>query len=80
MVVTNEITLRDFEPWAGAVSRYETLTASQLDQLTFILEDLYPDGCTETQINDVLWFEEEWIAECLGFHSWEELEEANEDE
>lgn len=80
MQVTKEITLRDFEPWSGAVSRYETLTPSQLDQLTFILEDLYPDGCTEVQINDILWFEEEWIAECLGFDSWEELEEANADE
>ena len=80
MIVTNEITLKDFEPWAGAVSRYETLTEKQLDQLTFILEDLYPDGCTKTQINDILWFEEDWIAECLGFSDWEELEEANADE
>jgi hypothetical protein len=30
------------------------------------MEDLYPDGLSETQLNDILWFEEDWIFEMLG--------------
>ena len=29
---------------------------------------------TETQLNDILWFETDWIAEMLGFTDWECLE------
>lgn len=78
MIVTREIDLTDFEPWSGAKSRYETLTYEQLKQLTFVFEELYPEGCSDTTINDILWFEEDWIAECLGFRDWEALEEHNE--
>ena len=31
-----------------------------------MIEELYPDGLTDTQLNDILWFEEEWIYETLG--------------
>ena len=78
MKIIHEIdSLTDFEPWSGAVSTYETLTREQLKELDTILEDCYPDGITDTGINDLLWFETNWIAECLGFSDWDELEKAN---
>ena len=80
MVVTEETTMADFEPWSGAASTYETLTTSQLDQLTFMFEELYPEGCSDTTINDILWFERDTIAQWLGFCDWEELEEENANE
>lgn len=70
-----ETSLRDFEFWSGAKSRAEHLTPAQLDQLEWCLEELYPDGLSKTQVNDIMWFEEDFVAECLGFSSWEELEE-----
>lgn len=35
--------------------------------------DLYPDGTDETTINDIFWFEEDWIASILGYDNWEDL-------
>ena len=69
--------LLDFEPWSYAVSRYETLTHKQLEQLDAELEQLYPDGMTDTQVNDILWHDSDWVAELLGFRNWEHLERAN---
>ena len=66
MKVYSEINLRDFEFWSGAKSNAETLTSEQLDIVESILEDAYPDGISETQINDFFWFEFDTIREWLG--------------
>ena len=80
MKITEEISLRDFEGWSGAVDTLSTLTDDQKDDLEAILEDLYPDGMTETSLNDLLWFEDDTIAEWLGFDDWEDLERENSEE
>ncbi len=69
--------LTDFEPWGGAVKTYKTLTHEQLQQLCCKLNDCYPNGITDTAINDILWVGEDWIAECLGYKEWNELKKAN---
>lgn len=69
--------LLDFEPWSYAVSRYETLTRWQLEQLDAELEMLYPEGMTDTEVNDILWHDSDWVAELLGFRNWEHLERTN---
>ena len=66
MKVYSEINLRDFEFWSGAKSNAETLTSEQLDIVESILEDAYPDGISETKINDFFWFEFDTIREWLG--------------
>ena len=66
MKVYSEINLRDFEFWSGAKLNAETLTSEQLDIVESILEDAYPDGISETQINDFFWFEFDTIREWLG--------------
>ena len=78
MKIIHEIdSLLDFEPWSGAVSTYETLTREQLQQLDSELEELYPEGMTDTQVNDILWFDDNWVAELLGFRNWEHLKRTN---
>ncbi len=79
MELKHDVALRDFEFWSGAVSRANQLTLEQLDQIEFELEELYPDGMTDTQVNDLFWFEEDFIAQCLGYEDWEALE-ADEEE
>ena len=61
-----EMNLRDFEFWSGAKSNAETLTDEQLDMVESILEDAFPDGMDETQINDIFWFDFDTIREWLG--------------
>ena len=83
MKYTVDETLREFTFWSGAKETVKHLTDEQLDQMETILEDCYPDGITDTQINDIFWFETDWIAEQLGFRSWEHLtgkEEPEEEE
>ena len=81
MKIIHEIdSLTDFEPWSYAVSIYEALTYAQLLQLDSELEQLYPDGMTDTQVNDMLWHDSDWVAELLGFRNWEHLERSNEGE
>lgn len=74
MKVYSEINLRDFEFWSGAKLNAETLTSEQLDIVESILEDAYPDGISETQINDFFWFDFDTIREWLGIKDEEEEE------
>ena len=79
-IISTIDSITEFEPWSYAVSRYETLTNAQLEQLDRELEQLYPEGMTDTQLNDIFWHEPDWIAELLGFRNWEHLERTNEGE
>lgn len=59
--------LDKFIPWSGAVSTWKRIEEeNKIDQLDSILEDLYPDGMTETELNDLLWFDEDSVYEWLG--------------
>lgn len=80
MKVYTETSLRNFEFWAGAKDRVKYLTSGDLDHIEAILEDIYPEGVDETTINDIFWFEEDTIAEWLGYNDFEELIENREEE
>lgn len=83
MKIYEEKSLRNFEFWSGAKDTAKYLTEEELDTIENILEDMYPDGMEDTQINDIFWFEDDWIAEMLGYESFEKLmrrEDEDEDE
>ena len=67
MKITSEMSLKNFKAWRGAQDTLNKLIElDRCEDLEFILDDLYPDGLTDTQLNDILWFEDEWIYETLG--------------
>lgn len=66
MKIYSEKSLKDFEFWSGAKDRAEHLTDSEFDTIESQLEELYPDGMSETEINDMFWFDFETIAEMIG--------------
>lgn len=69
----------NYEPWGGAVSRYEEIyNAGKLYELESLLEDAYPEGMSETDLNDFIWFEEDTWRDWLDME--EEEEEGDEDE
>ena len=73
MKITREISLDRFQPWSGAVETLDRVREEgKIDQLESTLEELYPDGMTETELNDLLWFEEETIFEWCGISAEEE--------
>ena len=73
MKITNDICLRNFDFWSGAKDTAEQLTDEDFNTLEALLEDAYPDGIDATHLNDIFWFEDDWIAEMLGYDNWEDL-------
>ena len=73
MKIYTEQSLRNFEFWSGAKDTVKYLTLEELDTIEEILEDSFPDGIGETELNDILWFEDDMIAEWLGYNDFEEI-------
>ena len=64
--INEDQTLQDFNAWSGAISTKETILENDKEQeFENLIDELYPEGLTETQLNDILWFESDWIFECL---------------
>ena len=73
MTITTEKSLRNFEFWGGALATVKYLTDEELDTIEGILEELNPDGLSDTEINDTFWFGDDEIAYWLGYDSFEEI-------
>ena len=73
MKIYYEQSLRDFDFWGGAKDRVKYLSDEQLDTIENTLEELYPEGMSETEINDLFWFEEDTIAEWLGYENFDKI-------
>jgi hypothetical protein len=76
MKVYQEIGIRDFEAWSGAIATKDLIIENNKeDEFDALIEELYPDGIDETQLNDILWFDDEWVLECLGIGEEDEEED-----
>ena len=76
MTVTYELDLDRFEAWSGAVETLERIRdEGKTGELESMLEELYPDGMSETDLNDLLWFDSDTVYEWLGMKTDEELEQ-----
>ena len=74
MTITYDLDLNSFNVWSGAVDTLDRIyREGKCEELENILEDLYPDGMTETQLNDLLWFDSEQVYEWLGIRSEEQI-------
>jgi len=78
MIFYKEESLTSFEFWSGAKDTVKYLTHDELDTIESILEDNETE-MSETNINDFFWFEEDTIAEWLGYENFEELTKREED-
>ena len=75
MTITYELDLNRFEAWSGAKETLERIQCEgKCGLLEQILDDIYPDGMTETELNDLLWFESETVYEWLGIRSEGQIE------
>lgn len=75
-----EESLANFEFWSGAKDRAELLTYSELKELDSFVEEIFEgreEPPTETEINDLFWFDFDIICEHLGMTE-EELDKRNE--
>ena len=62
-------TLKDYEPWSGARPWYDIIVEQgKLDALDAFLEEQYPDGIEDGELNDLIWFSPEFIFEGIGIN------------
>lgn len=81
MKITSETNLSGFQAWSGAVDTQNRIIECDKEaEFEQLIEELYPEGIDETKLNDILWFEEEWIYESLGITEEDELEDELEEE
>ena len=66
MRVICDMSLTSFEFWGGGKLNADMLRYDELEQLEYILEDIYSDGINDTMINDIMWFDFGVVCEWLG--------------
>lgn len=79
--ITNILKVDNFEElkqfcWSGATQTLEAIEEKGLeneflDLLNSILEE-NENGLEETQLNDFIWFDTDYIEECLNVKLWDE--------
>ena len=76
MLIIEERTLSGFKAWSGAVETQERIIEAGLEEeFERLIDECYPEGITSTQLNDILWFDSEWVYESLGMTEEDEEEE-----
>jgi hypothetical protein len=81
MKVFSELTLEEFEAWSGAVETKEKILKNEKgDEFDSLIEAEYPEGISETQLNDILWFEDDWLYEMLEINPNEDEEDEEDEE
>jgi hypothetical protein len=73
MKLYKEESISNFGFWIGAKVTAKYLTEDELNTIEKILEEQYPDGMSETELNDFFWFEDDLIAEWLGYEDFEAI-------
>lgn len=74
--------ISDFEAWSGGNdTKNRLIELDAIDTLDSCLDDIFPNGCDETELNDFLWFDTDTIAELIGHCNadlWEDGEDGEE--
>lgn len=67
MKLVKTFKFEEFEPWYGAVQTYDTI-ANNGKKMEFeeMVNAIYPDGTTATEVNDFMRFESDLIFQALG--------------
>ena len=81
MLIIEEKGLLEFEAWSGAVETQQRIIEAGLEEeFERLIDECYPEGITSTQLNDLLWFDSEWVYEALGMTEEDEDDEEEEEE
>lgn len=73
MKITKELSSFDElmeNSWSGAIARLETIQEhNKEDEFMELLEDIFFENVpTDTELNDFIWFEDEYYMEFLGIN------------
>ena len=67
MIIKSNITsIADFEAWSGGEDTKDAIIENnKVKDFDIMIEEIYPDGITETDLNGLLWHDSEWVFERL---------------
>lgn len=73
----NDFYLLKENSWSGALQTLDDIERNELEQeFMFLLENIFPDEVDETELNDFIWFDRDYIFEQLGLdENGEKIEE-----
>lgn len=81
MKIISEKPFSRFQAWSGAIETQERIIEENKEDLfEQTIEELYPDGLTDTELNDLLWFDSEQVFEWLGITDEESEDETDTEE
>lgn len=81
MKIISEQSVSEFNAWSGAKETQQIIIDNDKENdFDLLIEEIYPEGLTDGQLNDLLWFDSEWIFEQLGISEEEDNEEDDRDE
>ena len=70
-----------YSPWSGAEGTYSRIAeAGKLGELEDWLEEMYPEGISKTELNDLLWFDADTVLRAMGLSGDGDSAEDEEDE
>lgn len=76
MTIKSDISLENFKAWSGGKDTLDRIiNEGKCDELESMLEDLYPDGMTDTELNDLLWFDSDTVFGWLGIRTYDQIKE-----
>jgi hypothetical protein len=76
MTIKSEISLENFEAWSGGRSTLnKIINEGKCSQLESMLEEMYPDGMTDTELNDLLWHDSDTVFEWLDIRTYDQIKE-----
>ena len=67
MKIYNDENLQDLDTWCGATAtKQQIIDSDKTEEFENLIDESFPEGLSAVALNDILWFEEEWIFENLG--------------
>lgn len=73
MKIYENLLLCDFNFWSAAKENVEYLSNDDFTVIESVLEEMYPDGIEETELNDLFRFDMDGVAEILGYDDFDDL-------
>lgn len=69
MIIVQEMGIREFKAWSYATdTKNKIIECDRCEEFDSLIEELYPEGLTGTQLNDILWHDSDWVYETLGIN------------
>lgn len=75
MRIYSEVDIDEFEFWEGGKCVADSFSEDDLEAIQNKLEELYPDGMSDTELNDLFWHDEDFVAGLAGYSSFQKVKE-----